>query len=720
VLLVLFALLIFSFFLVGLCLRYKKKTALLKKQIIAENEKAKDVFLKLSFGILNQRMNLDSKTADRDVRISLETMKSAFNKITDEPLKRVCYVGTDPWFEGIACARYLGNKMQSGRIAIVVTSSLQVLIMFQRYRSFVHTLKTEFPDIEIIDTFEAHANFEEAQKYAENVASKVDAIYVTGNSMVPAVGQGIQLANQDETFIVCHDLDAAIVSKMRDGIVASTLLSSTYAQGYDSVIHLFNYICADWKPFQPRLMQKMVTVTLDTLSEYWDDVNNEPLRTANLHFSGCKPLIPLEDAPSEQKTIVVLAEDWNTTFRQMITGMERARSELALYNCEVKIFTTNQLKRPMKKVLSETKKFLDKEYRSGLDGIVAFVGFQEIVPLLNAYADKNIPIVTYNSEALSIRSMIEWMGISATQLSFLTNNYKNDLDTVEISQNNILNSLNEIVDHVSQQTEAVATGAQSVNVLAQLIDKSAHHEQIQVENVNKTTKISNDISDMVTLFTNQVEGLNKMELQVKTAVAKTDAIKTYSEKIESIISILDGISEQTNLLAFNAAVESTHAGEWGKGFKVISEEIRLLADQSVASTSNIQKLIFDMNDAVNEGIVASNTALEIVNEQVNTINNASVQLSQLSKELFEAIKTVQEIVYKNADSFKQMKSSATELNSVMGSTKLLASENNDNLEKISASFTEMNSQFVDMNHKLVQLAELANIMEGTVSSFNCD
>ena len=67
-----------------------------------------------------------------------------------------------------------------------------------------------------------------------------------------------------------------------------------------------------------------------------------------------------------------------------------------------------------------------------------------------------------------------------------------------------------------------------------------------------------------------------------------------------------------------------------------------------------------------------------------------------------------------------MKSSATELNSVMGSTKLLASENNDNLEKISASFTEMNSQFVDMNHKLVQLAELANIMEGTVSSFNCD
>lgn len=694
----------------------KRRSAKLESEIVSEMTEISDVLNKFSFGMMNQKMNLRRIKVSKKIQEAIDNIKNSFNKVTGDPLKRICYVGTDAWFEGIACARHIGTKLNNkGKISIVVTSSLDALVMAQRHRSFVNTITKEFPGIKIVETFEAKANQQRAREYVRGIANEIDAVYITGNSAVPGVTQGLSDAGkQNDVLVICHDLDETIVSAMRKGLVTASVFSSTYAQGYDAVVHLYNYIACKWRPFQPRLMQELKTVTLSDLSQYWDDGAREPKRTAAIHNSGVTP-IHSSDVPLK---ILVLCEDWNTAFCQIKQGIEKAQRELRGLNCEVVIKVLNQMKKSKRQAMREAETLILNELKTGLDGICTFVGFNDYVPLLNQFAANGITISTFNSEPLSIRTMIEWILLSTTQLKDFAHNYQDGFKEVYDMQKNVLNSLNTVVNRSSEQNKSVGYGAKTIEELTESIDNTAEAEEMQLRAVHETTEIGNQLTQMVSVFEGQVAGLKIMGDQVKKSTQKTDAIKNYSEKIESIVGIIDGITEQTNLLAFNAAVESTHAGEWGKGFKVISQEIRTLADKSVESTSNITNLISDMHEAVNEGISANSNMLDIVNEQVQAVTNAAQQLGTLSENLMRAITQVQEVVEKNSAGFFEMHKSAQGINKVMSDTREISENNTQTIEAVNNEFNHMTEKFADMANRTDQLTELTVIMEGTVSSFS--
>ncbi|NLM00479.1 MAG: substrate-binding domain-containing protein [Treponema sp.] len=709
-------LLIALFFLVVLYLKEKNKNKKCEDELALEMNNVSDILTKFSFGMLDQRLDVRKLSVSKIMQESIDGMKRAFNKVTSEPLKRVAYVGTDAWFEGIACARHIGEKLKNGgKLVIVVTSSLNALIMAQRHRSFVNTITKDFPKIKIIETFEAHANQENAREYIRKVADKIDAVYITGNSAVSGVTKGLSESNkQGQVFVICHDLDENIAIAMRNGLVSGSVICSTFAQGYDSVVHLFNHIAFSWKPSQPRLMQPLKTITVEDLNYYWNDNLREHNKMADIHNSGTKPMGRAE----KPVRILVLCEDWNTAFCQMKVGIEKAQKELLNMNCEVVVKVLNQMKKTVRQVAYEADMAIIQEMNKGLNGICSFVGFAEFVPILNQYASQGIAITTFNSEPLSLRSMIEWVLMSTNQLRNFSDIYKSGFTEVYDMQKNVFAFLDTVVERSNEQNESVDYGAKTVALLTESIDKTAEAEEFQLKTVRETTEIGNQLSQMVSVFEAQVAGLKIMGEQVKKSAQKTEAIKNYSENIESIIGIIDGITEQTNLLAFNAAVESTHAGEWGKGFKVISQEIRGLADKSVESTSNITNLITNMRSAVTEGIEANQHMLDIVNEQVQSVSTAAEQLSILSGSLLEAINQVQEVVETNNNSFNEMHKSAQSINNVMSGTLEISNINTKTIETVSAEFNKMSKMFDDMASRTEKLIELTMIMEGTVASFS--
>lgn len=704
---------------IGLFFRTKLASKKQENELVNELNSFSELFTKFSFGMLNQHCSVKKLQVSKNVQTSLDSAKCSFNKITNESLKRLCYVGTDAWFEGIACAHHIGEKLKDGgKIVILVTSTLNALIMAQRHRSFVNTLTKEYPKVKILETFEAHANQDLACNYIREKANEIDGVYVTGNSAVGGVAKGLaQAGKQNDVLVLCHDLDEVIVQNMRKGLVTASVVCSTYAQGYDPVVHLYNNLAAGWTPFQPRLMQKLETVTVKNLSEYWDDANKEPRRSAAIHNSG---VAPIKTDSRKNLKILVLCEDWNTAFAQMKSGIERAQHELKMHSCEVVVKVLNQLKKPVQQVLYEAEMAIMSEQQTGLDGIVAFVGFGEFVNLLNKYSAEGIVITTFNSEPLTLRSMVDWLMVSSNQLKNFSQNYQNGFSEVDKLQRNVCSSLESVVQRSSEQTESVNYGAKTVEDLTVSIDKTADDEALQLQTVHETTDIGNSLAEMVNVFDSQVQGLRTMGEQVKKSAAKTDAIRVYSEKIESIITMIDDISEQTNLLAFNAAVESTHAGEWGKGFKVISQEIRTLADKSVESTSSISNLISDMRTAVNEGIEANSSMLGIVNDQVQSVSHAAMQLADLSKNLLESIRQVQDVVERNSLGFSEMHKSAQGINKVMAATTQVSNDNTNTVQNINKEFSQMTDKFSDMTEKTNQLTELITIMEGTVASFSSD
>jgi methyl-accepting chemotaxis protein len=701
----------------SLYLRERSRRVKAHAVLVRELAAMAEPLAKVSFGILSQKMETPKEThPDKNIAEGLAVIRANFNRITSEPLKRLFYIGTDAWLDGIACARCIGEHLGGkGTVAVVVTSSLSVLKMAQRYRSFVTCMAKEYPGIRVTETMEAHADAQRTRQFVRERAAGLDALYVTGNSMAGGAAQGIADAGRiGSVFLLCHDLDESIVKGLRDGIISATVACSSYAQGRDSVIGLFNHIVSAWKPIQPRMMVELKIVRREDIGTYWDESAHEPLRSAAFGSTGIAPI-----APAQRETrILVFCEDWNQFVAQTKTGVAMAADLLRNYNACIIEHTLNQVKRPAREVVAEAEAVIAAEKAKGLHGIVSFVGIEDMVPVLNRAAAAGIPIATFDSEPLSLRSMIQWLLQSAKQLDRFSGEYEAGHQEIDQAMRDTLPSIEAMVDRANEEARLARDGADSVAKLSSLIDRTSEEERGQTATVQSSAEIADKLSEMVAFLETRVEGLRDMGSHVRISSEKAQRLRAYSDKIQSIIGIIDDIAERTNILAFNAAIEATHAGDKGRGFKVISGEIRSLADKSVSSTRDIALLIDEMRRAISDDIEANARSLAIVEEQISLISDASSTLAELSGRLLEMMSRVRDAVERNTRAIEDMRRSAQSMNQVVSENSRISTDNSAAMESIGGAFTEISAQFAEMNRQTAQLKQLVTVLEGTVSAFS--
>lgn len=130
---------------------------------------------------------------------------------------------------------------------------------------------------------------------------------------------------------------------------------------------------------------------------------------------------------------------------------------------------------------------------------------------------------------------------------------------------------------------------------------------------------------------------------VKDVVMTMAAIEDSSKKIVDIISVIDGISFQTNILALNAAVEAARAGEQGRGFAVVASEVRSLAQRSSSAAKEIKTLIDDSVDKVASGSALVNRAGESMSNVVSSVDRVVSVIGAISDSSAEQSKGIHEI-----------------------------------------------------------------------------
>ena len=166
--------------------------------------------------------------------------------------------------------------------------------------------------------------------------------------------------------------------------------------------------------------------------------------------------------------------------------------------------------------------------------------------------------------------------------------------------------------------------------------------------------------------------------QMTELVSAMNRIDETSKKIENIISDIENIASETNLLSLNAAIEAARAGEAGRGFAVVAEQIRKLAEQSAQSAVDTRTLIEGSLREVDDGNLAAESAAGAIEEVVEGIKNIAEASNRLSETLNEQAKAM-----------NQAEAGVNQISEVVQSNSAAAQESSATSEELSAQATTL-------------------------------
>ncbi len=194
---------------------------------------------------------------------------------------------------------------------------------------------------------------------------------------------------------------------------------------------------------------------------------------------------------------------------------------------------------------------------------------------------------------------------------------------------------------------------------------------------------------------------------MEDATLKMNSLLQKSSEIENIITIIDNITEQTNLLSLNASIEAARAGESGKGFSVVAEEIRKLAEKSASSTKEIDRIIKEILAETNE------TSL-FISDSSNEIQTGMHQLSD-SKVAFEKIAT-------NAgdinNKIEDLQSSIIEIKSEAEQVSANMENINESISTSTLRNKEISVLTDEQTNNLDEIANINNSLNSIVNTYN--
>ena len=262
----------------------------------------------------------------------------------------------------------------------------------------------------------------------------------------------------------------------------------------------------------------------------------------------------------------------------------------------------------------------------------------------------------------SLKDVAEGEGDLTQRIAVST---KDELGTLATWFNTFVAKLEGVIAQIKTSSGHLATAVDEVSLSAQKISDGAQQQAASFEELSSSVQANagsatsaNDIAQETKQ--NAGKGVQNME----QTISAMQEINKSSRQISEAITIITDIADQTNLLALNAAIEAARAGEHGKGFAVVADEVRKLAERSASSAQEIVGLINNSSTQVEKGVTLSRNAGESLQFIVQRIEQIADQLQSISSSTQEQAATMEEntsITESNASAAEELAAASGEM-----------------------------------------------------------
>ncbi len=246
--------------------------------------------------------------------------------------------------------------------------------------------------------------------------------------------------------------------------------------------------------------------------------------------------------------------------------------------------------------------------------------------------------VSFNAMRESLQDVLHNALLTSSEVISSSQALSSIADEANKAIEQVVNNTQEMAEIALQQLDLVHKSDKSITSMAQGMGQIAQTvDQVSIA-AQHTTDLANEGNQSIDNVVYVMEGI---ESHVQGLAISMDSLEKYSSQIGQIVHIISEVASQTNLLALNAAIEAARAGEHGRGFAVVADEVRKLAEQVTAFSGQIGELIENIHDEMGRSMAASVSTKDVVQEGLETVRktgDAFVKIVQAVREVADHMK----------------------------------------------------------------------------------